>query len=752
MPLYLPGLSPTLSFASLSVKPTLLSLFESFILALNPITLRSALKAIILALLPGLEDETSEEFERTYVIVNKFRAIVGQEPVEEYGVEDGSRDQFFWQCLFLASITSSSRRQGALAYLTRSLPKLGPPWNPSLASAQPSRNDLARLPAEVEAVASPEPGLLIRCFDAGLRDEHLLIQRGFLDLLVTNLPLHSAVLHTKVAPEDLERLVAAAVSVVGRREMSLNRRLWAWFLGPESSHQKPDNTLLTYDQDENTMPDPKELESQSEYFSRYGLRSLVSSIRKLLLNDSATPLVAARPFRICLSLMDRWEIGGLVVPLIFWEALESVWRYQRNAPSKESFSEVLRSAAVFFDGVESNLIWAEIFKVLQVSIQVGQSQVEQVQERLDLVYFIITKFNIHEEEMLLIHVPTAALVLLIGIRSHQPQSGIEQNAGYVKIFRTLLKICCHLVDVLPSRVLPASFSRKGGSSLRAAPGDEAALTQKLVGDIQRFYERDDNSVEKATSPILPKNLGEYLLENTIEMVINDLAILGSTATLKMKLSIFDKLIRKFPYHGDWDFGDLMTAVGEASKNLVASANDSALFERIPLILMVLETLNFVLPAIRWESDYRIRQIIPDLVSSLWSYLSPSRPEYNVEAARCVLRLRKISPEMELVESSITTLMIKGKAEVRKRELDIEAGRRFTTLWAHSMLTSSESPGYRSSLLYATPNQEMEVGKAENSLFLLSRPLLLLTDCLFDPKTEIFVFVNSWISSLSTLQM
>lgn len=751
MPLYLPGLSPTLSFASLSVKPALLSLFETFILVVNPIYLRSALKAILLALLPGLEDETSEEFERTFVILNKFRAVVGREPVPDPGHEDGSRDQFFWQCLFLASITSSSRRQGALSYLTRSLPKLGAPWNSNLASASPSKKGLALLPPEIEAVASPEPGLLIRCFDAGLRDEQLLIQRGFLDLLVTHLPLHSGVLHTKVAPEDLERLVAAAVSVVGRREMSLNRRLWTWFLGPESSRQKPDSTS-PYDQEDSTVSDPHRLENQSEYFERYGLRPLVSSIRKMLLDDSTIPLVAARPFRICLSLMDRWEIGGLVVPLIFWEALESVWRYQRNAPSKESFAEVLRSAAVFFDGVESDLIWRKIFKVLQLSFQVEQSQLQHVQERLDLVHFIITKFNIQEEEMLLIHVPTTALLLLIGIRSQQPQLFIQQNASYVNIFGTLLTICSHLVDIIPSRALLASSPSKRNSSLPAPTGDRDTPTQKLVRNIAQFYEREDRSAGKASLPVSPEDLGLYLLDYTTKMVIDDLTSSRDSSTLKRKLTIFDKLVRKFADLGEWDLEDLLNALRKASKGSTAQASDSTQFERVSTILSALEALHFVLPDTRWQSDYRIRQIIPDLVSSLWFRLSPSRLEYNVEAARCVLRLRKISPESELVESSITTLMIGDEKDSRGREMDVEAGRRFTTLWTHSMMSSGEPPVHRSRYLYGTPNQETKAGQAEDNLFLLSRPLLLLTDSLFDSKTEIFSFVNGWISSRSTLQM
>lgn len=745
-------MSPTLSFASLSVKPTLLSLFETFILGVSPVHLRSALKAILLALLPGLEDETSEEFERTYVILNKFRAVVGLEPAQEPEQEDILKDQFFWQCLFLASITSSSRRQGALTYLTRSLPKLGAPWNPDSNSALTSKNSQVCLPPEVEAVASPEPGLLIRCFDAGLHDDQLLIQRGFLDLLVTHLPLNSEVLHTKVASEDLERLVAAAVSVVGRREMSLNRRLWTWFLGPESSHHKLDSTSPSHDQDGSTLSDPYRSQNQSEYFERYGLNPLVSSIRKLLLNDSAIPSVAARPFRICLSLMDRWEIGGLVVPLIFWEALESVWRYQRNAPSKESFLEVLRSATVFVDGIESDLIWGKISNVLQLSFRVEPSKLQQVQDRLDLVHFIVTKFNIQEEEMLLVHVPIAALLLLIGIRSHQHQPIFQQNERYVNIFATLLKICFHLIDIIPSRALLASLSKTRDSSSQARRGDRDSSVEDLANHIGLFYERKSQGVEKTTLPVPLEDLGGYLMDNSLKMVIDDLKTPELSSTLNTKLAIFNELVRKFPSSGDWDLEDLLNALEESSKNTAAAAGDSKQFEQVSIILSALEALHLVLSAKSWQTDLRIRKIIPDLVSCLWYRLSPSRPEHNVEATRFIMRLRKISPEIELIESSITTLMIGPDVGARKRELDVEAGRRFATLWTHSLMTSSESLAHRSSFLYGTLKHETKVVQAENNLFLLSRPLLLLTDSLIDSTTEIFVFVNSWISTRSTLQM
>ncbi|KAI9831941.1 MAG: Endosome to Golgi transport protein, partial [Thelocarpon superellum] len=229
LPIYLPGLSPTLSFASLSVRPAFLSLLENQVLRVRPSALRPALRAIILTLLPGLEEETSEEFERTLRLLEGFKEAVKTRGDPDIPSENGAGDEYFWQCFFLASVTSPSRRQGALAFLVRRLPKLSGPINRR--RSEPTEDDVlehqdqGRLPASVEAVVAPEPGLLVRCFAAGLSDDQLLIQRGFLDLLLTHLPLHCTVLQTRVTADDRERLMTAAVGVVARKDMGLNRRL-----------------------------------------------------------------------------------------------------------------------------------------------------------------------------------------------------------------------------------------------------------------------------------------------------------------------------------------------------------------------------------------------------------------------------------------------------------------------------------------------------------------------------------------------
>lgn len=754
MPLYLPGLSPTLSFASLSVKPALLSLFETFILALDPAALRPALKSIVLSLLPGLEEETSEEFERTYGILDRFKDVSGRESGQNANIIDVSRDQYFWQCMFLASITSPSRRQGVLSYLVRNLPNLGPP--PPLDSTPVSRNQneintigRERLSPAVEAVASPEPGLLIRCFATGLRDQHLLIQRGFLDLLVTHLPLHSTFLQVKVTSEDLERLIAAAASVVARREMSLNRRLWTWFLGPEPIVHRRNSAPHSSDSEDTDYPETRPERTQSMYFKRYGLDALVSSIQRMLVSDSLTSAAKARPFRICLSLMDRWEIGGLVVPRIFLTALESVWHYQKVSHSKESFVEVLRSANVFFDGIESGLIWGELIKVIFLALQVDESGLEHAQDRLDLVLFIVTKFNVKEEEMLLLHIPIAALLLLICIRNNQCKSSVWSNLRYGDLHRRALTICSHLIDLIPGRALSIESSSQASDTWTAKDADLDPQNRQLLEAITKFYENRHGSVETSPRPISARELGTLLQASAIHMVIKDLDPMGRVTNVEMELAVLEKVVRKAPKSENSNWEKYLSILVESSKELFADDKDPSLYQSISAIASALETVQLAIPASAWKSDFRVRQIIPNLITNLWFHLSPSRPQYNVEAARCILRIQRISPESQLIEGSITALMVGGSdADNRVRGVDVEAARRFITLWVHSVSTLNGSLG--TSHISSKSNHNGD--QASKETVILARPLLLLLDSLSDPKSEVFFFTSNWLGSLANVQM
>ncbi|KAL8725149.1 MAG: hypothetical protein Q9181_006526 [Wetmoreana brouardii] len=743
LPQYLPGLSPVLAFASLSVKQPLLSLFDTFVVALDPFALRPALKAIVLALLPGLEEESSEEFEKTHDILQGLKSAVGGGAEDQESIQDASGDQFFWQCMFLATITSPSRRPGALAYLQRHLPRLASSTSSRKGDKGEPEESENKLSYNAEAVTSPEPGLLIRCFAAGLGDDQVLVQRGFLDLLVTHLPLDSVVLHQKVTPGDLVKLATAAVSVVLRREMSLNRRLWTWFLGSKEPVSEANGGTAASD---SVTERDKARRRQITYFRLYGLNPLVQGIMALFETDAATSAEKARPFRISLALMDRWEIGGLVVPNIFLPAVRSVWRHQKTASSSDEFAEVLRSAKVFFDGVESGLIWNEISNKLIRATEMHSPDPQGLLESIELTSFVIKHFNIQEEEMLLGHIPLLASSLLLKAKALSTGSKQTQDQGLVE---RILVFIGQLLDVVPGRAFdtndltPVSLSADTGSSLDIE-------NQKFLAGMQRLYKVDQGGIRSLTSSVDNKAITRLLLFNTLQMVMNDLRCIGAGRCLEMEISILDKLFRRMSAAQLLDVPEMLCGIQEASERLVAVGHNSSRLKDVTLVLSLLDAMQAALSSTSWLDDHCLRLILPNLMTVLWSYLSPASPKSNLEAVRCVWRIQQLSIEEKLVESCIAALMVESGSDSRRQVLDVESARRFATLWSHSN-SGSRSHARRSSVVPGTPRICSMTNRAEKE-HILARPLLLLLDALDDPKTDLFSFTSGWLQSSANVQV
>jgi hypothetical protein len=566
LPLYFPGLSSTLSFASLSVRTPFLDLLEKYLLELDPRSLRPALKAIILALLPGLEEETSEEFERTLKLLDGFKEAIRPLHAEDLGQNHSSGDEYFWQCFFLAVITSNGRRLGALAYLVRNLPKLAEPLVMDSMSTHVNggyKEDPGKNPGRLaEMVTSPEPGLLLRCFAAGLADEQLLIQRGFLDLLVTHLPLHSHVLQKRVKSEDLELLVTAAAGVVSRREMSLNRRLWTWLIGPEPANNEHEGGP---ESPTSVIGDPLGSSSSSRtlFFEEFGLQPLTRALLNMISRDSSNPVETARPFRICLSLMDRWEIGGLVVPDIFLPVVSSVRRYKTRAATKADFSEVLRSASVFFDGVESGLIWGEIVGLVAQAIGPGKLSTTERIEKLSLVNFIIAHFNVREEEMLLIHAPLATLTILTMLEDSRGkvQNLSEDLGAFDDVSRLALSIAMDLVELIPER----AFQIRPSTSQSIVTVSDGDSTQKLPNSeilqkIKTFYIQDQGNLDAVPPPLSFRDISELLVRESGRITCQSLSDSVSSADAGIKGKQLVMILSKVPKASTLDVAKLLLSM------------------------------------------------------------------------------------------------------------------------------------------------------------------------------------------------
>ncbi|KAL7749665.1 hypothetical protein RI367_004893 [Sorochytrium milnesiophthora] len=188
------GLFPFVKSAGMSVKPAVLDLIQTHCLILGQ-DLMPCLKSLILAILPGLEEEDSEFFDQTVRLLDSIAAEVGVNA--------------FFDVFWLGLITGVQARRAATNYLLR---------------CSPSRS--------LEEVSfGSNTSLMVRGLAAALNDSNPqnLVQRGALDFMIGKLPLSAE----RVRGDDLMFLVKHAAGVVLRKDMSLNRRLYSWLLSED---------------------------------------------------------------------------------------------------------------------------------------------------------------------------------------------------------------------------------------------------------------------------------------------------------------------------------------------------------------------------------------------------------------------------------------------------------------------------------------------------------------------------------------
>lgn len=102
-----------------------------------------------------------------------------------------------------------------------------------------------------------------------LNDSLALVQRNTLDFLVQLLPLHASYLNLT----HLTTVMTAALGVLLRRDMSLNRRLYSWILGVNSSGLSRITGSLSED-------------DGNQYFETFGKRLVVQGMKALFRQQS----------------------------------------------------------------------------------------------------------------------------------------------------------------------------------------------------------------------------------------------------------------------------------------------------------------------------------------------------------------------------------------------------------------------------------------------------------------------------------
>lgn len=393
-----PGLLPFFERANTSTRPVVLALLEDFYLPLAD-ELKPMTRAFLLAVLPGLEEEGAENFDRTLKLLDGLKRSVA--------------DELFWRCLWAAIITNPGVRQASINFLV----KRPPPAN------------TATSPADIN--------LIPRAFSALLTSSDLLIVRGGLDLLLEHLPLHSSRWNSIPWPEKV-RLTRSATGVVLRRELSLNRRLWTWLGGSPSDHAKLASSKKDYDGDEEKQ--------EVRYLQTYGLDVLNES---LLSDMLAAPPIAAdhdddqdsesanlmatrqRPFRIYLALLDKWSVGSTLTSVLALDCIRAIQLQVRSAiprkPSKASThrSEVeakdfLLTASMLFDAIDKDIFCKQVLSAIaqELGTQKDTQQQQQQQQKrasdhtskltlppTELLAFTLDHFTFKDDVSRNIHLP-----------------------------------------------------------------------------------------------------------------------------------------------------------------------------------------------------------------------------------------------------------------------------------------------------------------------------------------------------------
>ncbi|KAF3937048.1 hypothetical protein ABW19_dt0210588 [Dactylella cylindrospora] len=527
-------------------------------------------------------------------------------------------------------------------------------------------------------LVTPEPGLLIRCFATGLQDDQLLVQRGFLDILVQNLPLSSPILQKLVTTKDREKLLVSACSVVLRRDMSLNRRLWVWLLGPEQPEvvASPINTGA----------------ESNTYFSTYGLGSLCQGLTERVLVQKTDPVEMAKPYRILLSLMDRWEIGGSIVPKLFFPAMQSAQQYERLAPSQEKYNEVLRSAAQFFDGVEPGLIWSELLEMLLTSL--GSKQYPLLDpvvasEKLTVAQYVLKTFNVQEEEMVIIYAP---LVLLAIIAEAKGTKSLPASTN-----QTIWEVASELIDLIPERAFTSTMVKdECGADIDA----EAILTQTT-----HFFSLDSKK-RTAFPPFSTKLSGHLILHQFAQLTADSLRENAPNASSTSRFLV--KVVKKVSFDQSFKAENILSSI--ESILLHPEARFGSIASSADLLSILIEK--------GYSKPNQTKHLVIPFVTAFWAELSPDTPRHHVEATRAIWNLQNAFRDQR-IEAAICTLMVESGMQT-----SAEPGRRFAVLWNHS----SNFSDYK---------------------MVLSRPLLLLLDALGDDNEERNVHTRGWLQNLSS---
>ncbi|XP_034730862.1 protein dopey-1 isoform X3 [Etheostoma cragini] len=461
--LYSSGLFPLLSNAAMSVKPVLLGLYETYYLPLGK-TLKPGLQGLLTGVLPGLE-EGSEYYDRTNTLLEKVAAAVEQSA--------------FYSALWGSILTSPAVRLPGVTFVLLHL-------NRKLSM----EDQLYVMGSDIE--------LMVEAVSTSVQDSSVLVQRSTLDLILFCFPFHMS----QATRPDMIRILSAALHVVLRRDMSLNRRLYAWLLGF-------DNNGVVIGPRSTRQSNPEE--HASHYFNTFSKDMLVQAMVGILQGkarggeEESILMHDLKPFRILISLLDKPELGPAILEDVLIEVfrtLHTQCRTELDLQNQSPFSkdhthlssklrenkktaELIKTANLLFNSFEPYYMWDYIARWFEECCRTtGNSSTRAARhagsldhpglslvEFCQLVDFLLDIVSLETYiEIQTEHLPQLLLRMVAALTCHLQALGLGELTHCLRLCSKILsKVQPPLVSPLALPPGPQAQGRSSSNSNRSNP-------------------------------------------------------------------------------------------------------------------------------------------------------------------------------------------------------------------------------------------------------------------------------------------
>lgn len=612
--LWTSGLFPFFEYSATAVKLTLINIYDAHFLPLKA-SLRPVMKSFILALLPGLEEETSEFFEQVLSLLDGLSTTVSM--------------SYFLENVWLIMLTVPSARGTALNLVSRRLPKL-------IAGK------------DYQTMLGHDVGLTIRAFAAALEDDNILVRRNALDLIIQALRLDGVAIQ-KASNEDRAIIMRAATSVVMRRDLSLNRRLYTWLLGP----------------DENA-------DQQIAYLRAHSLGLLQTTLRSEMSSPS-TEYPESRPFKVFISLLDKWEIGGALTEAIVLDVFKALKSLIESDTT--SGGDVVMAASTLYEAVEPHIVWKQLLNTILNELTADGMQNEAVR----LARFILKTIHVRDEEIQTVHLPIVFSALCEALQNQITQSSTR---GSLPIVSDTLQLLHALRDEIPPSALLQRPVDEGHDSLSSGGPLQLALA---------FYRLDirfPRNKTRAASQVPFVTAFEDIISFSTTCATSTTTSSDRRKTFRdllvVSLSLLNKLVtaagseREQCLVIDWNPSDWVSYLVEALET------DDTTFLLVDQVITLLVSLQGF-PRLQPPISINQRHVVFKLLRSLFRYLRPNYSMYHARAASLLWTLESTSAHRHIESIIAETLTSRDATE---KEASYHA---FGALWR--LTDDNKLPGF-----------------------------------------------------------